>query len=82
MARDVDDAVIDQGLRFFAGIVVHAVGPGRHKAFHGVPVDLCERTVTLVVVAHPVGEHVLRRFFGVLDLVSRLRKRPKGKRHG
>src|ERR1700737_2078105 len=78
MTRDVHHPVIDQRLRFFAGVVVHTVRPRRHELFDRVAIDLCERAITLVVVAHPVGEHVLRCPFRILDLVSCLQLSARG----
>src|SRR5262245_66531480 len=72
MIREIDDAVLDQRLRLLAAIVGHAVGPGRYQPFDVVAIDLRERAEAVLAVAHPIGEHVTRSLFVVLEIVRGL----------
>ena len=55
---DVDDALVDQRLRFLAAVVGEAVVPHRNEVLRGVLVDLRQRAEPLQVVAHAVVENV------------------------
>src|SRR5262249_27167454 len=55
--------------------VVEAQIPDRHQALDGLLVDLLERAVALLVVAHPIGQNVVGRaaVTVLLEIVERLR---------
>ena len=44
LTGDVHHAIVDERLRLFADVIVHAVGPHRYKSSYGVTIDLAERT--------------------------------------
>ena len=72
---DVHHAVVDDRLRLLAPVIVEAEIPDRHQPLDGLLVDLLERTVALLMVAHSVGENVVSRaaVAVLLEIVERLR---------
>src|SRR2546422_1307865 len=55
-----------------APVVVEAQVPRRHQTPDGSLVDLVERAVALLVVAHPIGKDVVRSEEHTSELQSRL----------
>src|SRR5437016_4222336 len=69
---DIHHAVIDDRLRLLAPIVVEAKIPHRNQTLDGLLVDLFERAIALLVIAHAIGEDVVGRaavavFFEVVE---------------
>ena len=62
---DVHDAVVDERLALLPPIIGEAQAPDRHKAFDVGLVDLLERAIALLAVAHSIGQHVA----GILAVV-------------
>src|SRR5262249_1523152 len=73
---DVHHAGVDDRLRLLAPIVVEAEIPHRHQTFDGLLVDLFERAVAVLMIAHAVGEDVVGRATVAvfLEVVERLRR--------
>ena len=78
---DVEHALVDQRLGFFAAIVVEAVVPHRNQVLDVILVDLLERAEALQVVAHAVVEDVVRVGGALRQLVRRLRHRGRRKKN-
>ena len=55
----VHHAVVDDRLRLLAPVIVQAQAPHRHQALDGSRVDLVERAIALLVIAHPVRQDVV-----------------------
>src|SRR5262245_26398371 len=74
---DIHNAVVDDRLRLFAPIIVEAKIPDRYQPFDGLLVDLLERAVALLVIAHPIGQDVVGRATVaiLLEIVESLRQR-------
>src|SRR5262249_36084893 len=58
---DVHHVVVDDRLRLLAPIVVEAEAPHRHQTLDALLIDLLERAITLLVIAHAIGENVVSR---------------------
>src|SRR5262249_30997852 len=58
---DVHHAVVDDRLRLLAPIVVKAEIPHRHQTLYGLLIDLLERAIALLLIAHAIGENVISR---------------------
>ena len=56
---DIHHAVVNHRLRLLAKIVVEARRPYRRKFPDVVPVNLPQRAVAILVVAHAVGQHIV-----------------------
>ena len=79
---DVEDALVDDRLRFLAAVVGQAVIPHRHQVLGVVLGDLGQRTEPLQIVAHAVIEDV-RRIGRPLDqLIGRLSAHSHRSEHG
>ena len=74
----VHHAVVDQRLRLLAPIVVEAQIPDRHQALEVRFVDLLERAIAVLLIAHAVGENVVAVLAVVLQIVERLGRRRGG----
>ena len=76
----VHHAVVYDGLRLLAPVVVEAQVPYRHQPPDGLAVDLVEPAVALLVVPHPVGEDVVGVATVVLEVFQGLRGNSGGAR--
>ncbi len=56
---DIHDTVVNQRLRLLAAVVAQGVVPNRHQALDGFLVELHQRAVTLLAVAHSQRQHVV-----------------------
>ena len=75
---DEHDAVVDERLPLLAVVAGQRRAPDRHQALHVRLVDLLQRAVAVLVIAHPVGEHVVGVPAVVFQLLGRLRARRAG----
>src|SRR5262249_37724642 len=55
-------------------VVGHAVGPRGYQPLHVAAIDVGQRAVALLAVAHAVGQDIARRSFVVSQIVRRLRE--------
>jgi hypothetical protein len=80
---NVHHAVVDDRLRLLAPTVVEAETPHRHQALDGLLVDLVERAVALLVIAHAIRENVVGRAAVAvfLKVVERLRGDASAEQH-
>jgi hypothetical protein len=74
VGRDIDDAVVDDRKAFAALQIGERIRPHWYQSADAVLVDLRQRAEPVPGIAHPVYQHVVRRFLVVLQIVGVLRE--------
>src|SRR5262245_25229366 len=85
MIGNEDHTVLDQGLGLHAPVVAHAVRPRGHQPLDVLTIDLCQRAIAVLRLAHAVAQHVARVLLVILEIVRGLgecRKRKSRAQHG